>query len=44
VKYRINSSALISGNERSCSNCSSENIFSDNAPLHVPYQTKPERT
>jgi hypothetical protein len=31
VKYRINSSRLISGNDRNCSYCSRENIFSDNA-------------
>jgi len=33
VKYRNNSSLLISGNDRSCSYCSRENIFSDTQPL-----------
>jgi len=29
VKYRISSSPVISGNDRNCSYCSWENIFSD---------------
>jgi len=41
VKYRNNSSLLISGNDRSCSYCSRENIFSDTqATSATPGQTR----
>jgi hypothetical protein len=41
VKYRNNSSRLISGNDRSCSYCSRENIFSDTRPPSAtPEQTR----
>ena len=33
MKYRNNSSRLISGNDRNCSYCSRENIFSDTSPM-----------
>jgi len=41
VKYRNNSSRLISGNDRNCSYCSRENIFSDTRPTSAtPEQTR----
>jgi hypothetical protein len=43
VKNRINSSLLISGNDRSCSSCSSENIFSDKTPPQRPVPEKPDQ-
>src|SRR5712691_428819 len=43
VKYRNNSSLLISGNDRNCSYCSRENIFSDTQPP-PPRRNKPGRT
>jgi hypothetical protein len=46
VKYRNNSSLLISGNGRSCSYCSRENIFSDTQPppLDAPERQFPVRS
>jgi GNAT superfamily N-acetyltransferase len=44
VKYLISSSLVISGNDRSCSSCSSENIFSDTShPSARLVQTGSER-
>ena len=41
MKYRNNSSRLISGNERNCSYCSRENIFSDtHTTSATPEQTR----
>ena len=44
VKYRISSSLLISGNERSCSSWSWENIFSDKTPPHARAEPNRNRT
>jgi hypothetical protein len=45
VKYLISSSLVISGNDRSCSSCSSENIFSDTShPSARPVETGSERS